>query len=335
MDRARATGLRRIGIAIVAIGLAPGLWLRGTVPPHDFMPPLAIERIAVEPEAFGPFRLERAWRLVGNDPQAGGYSALLWRGGERLLAASDNGRMIELEGPDFRSARQRPIFTEDAYDKVSGDVEAMTGSGGRGPVWVAVEGSNAIARAGDDLHGQGRVRPASMAGWKANSGPETLVRLGDGRFVVVAERGTGGLHLGAIFASDPLEHPAAEGFRMLVPGGYRPVDAVAALDGTVLVLLRRIDWGVPPGFRSAIARYDLSGLKAGGIWRPRDRFALPDVVPSENYEGIALRPEAGSGATIWLISDDNLSGLQQSLLLRLRYAPKREKARGRPARPSR
>lgn len=325
---------RRLLASVLALALAPGTWVRSGMPPADFMPPIPIHAIELEPQSFGTFRLLRGWELRPGDPRAGGYSALLWRGGDRLLAASDNGRLIELTGPDFASATQRRVFTSGTYDKVSGDVEALAG-GADGPVWAAAEGRNAITRATAALRFSGEVQPQATDGWWRNAGMETLARLPDGRFLAVAERGRSGRHAGIIFAGDPVEAEESEDFRLKVPDGFRPVDAVAAPDGMLLVLLRRLDWSVPPGFVSAIARYDVAALEAGRTWSPKDISVLPSAIPADNYEGIALRPERGGAATIWLISDDNLAAFQRSLLLELSYRPKRKRARGSSARPSR
>jgi len=45
-----------------------------------------------------------------------------------------------------------------------------------------------------------------------------------------------------------------------IPKGYRPVDATPAGDGRALVLLRRVIWGFPPGFATAIAEIDLAKI---------------------------------------------------------------------------
>lgn len=310
---------RRFAVAALMLALAPGLWLRTPVPTGDNLPPITLSPLALDPSASGPFRLLRGWELTSEDPSAGGYSALLWRGGDRLLAASDTGRMIELVGPDFPGAEQRPIFTRGTYDKVSGDIEALAGEPGGGRVWAAAEGRNAITRASPALVGEVESRPPFMAGWRFNSGPESLARLPDGRFVVIAESAQGGTHMGVLFAGDPVDDPDGATFRLAVPDGFRPVDAVAHPEGTLLVLLRRVVWKLPPEFATAIARYRIADLAAGTVWRSIDNSALPASAPTDNYEGIALRPGSGGAATVWLISDDNRSGFQRSLLLELAY----------------
>ena len=48
---------------------------------------------------------------------------------------------------------------------------------------------------------------------------------------------------------------------------------------------------------------------------------LATVVPRENYEGLALRERADGAVDVWLISDDNMSVMQRTLLAKLRFDP--------------
>ena len=127
-------------------------------------------------------------------------------------------------------------------------------------------------------------------------------------------------------------------FRFAAPEGFRPVDMTQVSSGEVLVLLRRIEWGIPPRFVSAIVRLDSASLEPGAVWRPEEMLSLPRGMPNDNFEGIAAMEMADGAAALWLVSDDNFSAFQRSLLVRLVYSPPaqtREKAPGSPERPSR
>ena len=110
-----------------------------------------------------------------------------------------------------------------------------------------------------------------------------------------------------------------------LPAGYRPVDATPAGEGRALVLLRRLDWGVPPGFDTAIAEVDVDSPNADGIVVARMLAEFGAAIPRDNYEGLAVTEDA-DGKHLWLISDDNFMSFQRTLLLKLRWQP-REKAR--------
>ena len=92
-----------------------------------------------------------------------------------------------------------------------------------------------------------------------------------------------------------------------------------------MVLLRRLDWGVPPGFDTAIAEVDVNSPSADGIVAARMLAEFGAAIPRDNYEGLAVTEDA-DGMHLWLISDDNFMSFQRTLLLKLRWQP-REKAR--------
>ena len=57
---------------------------------------------------------------------------------------------------------------------------------------------------------------------------------------------------------------------------------------------------------------------------------MADPLPRDNYEGLAIMPDA-TGVTMWLISDDNRMRYQRTLLLQLHWqVPPPSAAAGRP-----
>ena len=64
-----------------------------------------------------------------------------------------------------------------------------------------------------------------MRDWGWNTGPEAMVRLADGRFIVVREGFFGERHAGLLFAGDPLAvKQAPRHFVLAGPPGFRPTD---------------------------------------------------------------------------------------------------------------
>ena len=100
-------------------------------------------------------------------------------------------------------------------------------------------------------------------------------------------------------------------------------------DGRVLILLRKVVWGLPPGFAGKLVRgrsgddprgRGLARASCSPISRRRCRATIS--------RGWRSSPTADGGAVLWLISDDNDSiAFQRTLLLKLRW-PANEKARG-------
>ena len=334
---------RLIAILLVAMLAAPGLWWRAAPPPAIDRPvpardwDLTLQPLALSERSAGEAEIVGAWTLRSAYPGFGGYSALTRLGDGRLFAASDTGRMLAFAPPGAPPGLARMGFFAGRWEpnKFVVDIEAITRDPQSGRLWVAYEGSNAIERFEPGFTGAKRIRPMTMHGWSGNSGPETLLRLADGRFLALSEgraSWSGGAHPALLFPSDPVEGAEPVRFAFASPDGFRPVDAAQLPDGRVLVLLRRFDW-LPPGFKTRVLVADPAEIREGATWRGEQIAAIEAPLPAENYEGLAIAPEADGAVRLWLISDDNRSLFQRTQLLALRWHPDRKKARGNPARP--
>lgn len=326
--------VRRLLLAgLLALGLAPGTFVRTIPPPPDFTSPVRIAALPVPETRIGPFTLVGAWRLASRNDHFGGYSALLARPDGTLIAASDAGRLMILPRPD-RAGGGPPILGEFAdysdLDKFEVDIESLAQDPASGTIWAGFESSNSIERFGANLVPQKTIHPPAMRAWGSNSGPESLAHLVDGRFLAIEERpGGGGRHRALLFPSDPTDGQPPLEFELIGLDGFRPVDATPLPDGRALVLFRRVVWAIPPGFASAIAIVDTRRASAGDAVRARPLMLFGDAIPRENYEGMALTVEENDARHIWLIADDNFAAHQRTLLLKLRWDPVPERKRAR------
>ena len=166
------------------------------------------------------------------------------------------------------------------------------------------------------------MQPAEMAGWWPNSGPEAMARLDDGRFVILAEQRSrfgGESHEGLLFEDDPVEGGEPIVFSAATPERMRPVDMTAMPDGRMLIVLRDFNWIVPPRWSVALAVADPAEIREGENWELEVIAKLAGPIPIDNYEGVAIELGKGGDCHVWLISDDNFSKLQRSLLLKLKW----------------
>lgn len=323
---------RVILLLIVAIGLAPGTWWRSAPPPYDGGQELQIVPLDVEWQSIGRMQLVGAWELRSSSSHFHGYSALAALDAGTLLALSDRGRMLRFSAPGRGGGPPRLGWfsvTTKGDEKRLADIEAMTRDSATGRLWAAYEGSNLIERRDPD-GGVRQVQPEATREWSDNSGPEAMVRLADGRFIVLSEgsaRWNENGSPGLLFPSDPLEGAKPLRFRFAPPSNSRAVDMAQLPDGRVLILTRSIEWGLPPGFSSKLVLADPTDIVAGGEWIGTVVGEIAEPLPSENYEGLAVSPGAEGETIVWLISDDNASIFQRTLLLELRWRPN-EKARG-------
>ncbi|MEX0341272.1 MAG: esterase-like activity of phytase family protein [Erythrobacter sp.] len=321
---------RLILAAALALALAPGIWVRSPPLPRALQPGVTLTPIAAQRSTTGDFTLLSAWELTGDPLRFGGFSALVALPGGRFLAGSDTGRRLDFYRPD--QSRQPGMFGPfergEASYKKGRDLESLAVDPESGTAWAGYEYRNSIVRLGPEYRPEQSVRPTAMADWGANSGAESLVRLEDGRFLVIEERPRrwrGSRHRAVLFTGDPVGDTQSQSVLVDIPAGYRPVDAAAAGAGRALVLLRRLDWSIPPGFETAIAELDVDLRDADGVVTARMLAEFGSAIPRDNYEGLAITDDA-DGQHVWLISDDNFMSYQRTLLLKFRWQ-QREKAR--------
>lgn len=329
-------GVRRaLALLLLILAVAPGTWLRTNRPSSTAPVALTFSEISVPlgKEArsqLGPFRLESAWQMQSSHRMFGGYSALLSLDEGDFLAISDRGVLLRFSPPGLP---QRPeiietVFSRQVKGKVFRDFEAATRDPDTGTFWTALENYNVIARqhlTGNRLRLSGLAAPEELARWSGNSGPEAMVRLADGRFLILREAFSdgwrGSRHQALILAGDPVEDSHAEAFSVIGPEGHSPTDMAQLPDGRVLVLFRRLVWPLPARFACRLAIGDPADVEAGSEWELREVARLAGPLPVDNFEGLAIVPESDGTVGVWIISDDNRSAFQSTLLWKLVVDP--------------
>lgn len=319
--------LRLLLLALVVVGLAPGTFVRTLTGTRSDIAVVTTTPLTARAGVSGALTLTGAWELQSLHGWFGGFSALVAGEGQALIAGSDRGWLLDL---DLTGEHPRAVPNSFRYigRTVDGrteviDLESLARDPASGMMWGGFENFNLIERFAPD--GSRRFRfPPEMQRWSRNSGAETMVRLEDGRFVLLAEgveRGTTTTHAGLLFASDPVEPAAPLAFRFIAPPDYDPVDAAQLPDGRVLILLRRVEYALPARFDTAIAIADPRAIRAGGEWRARVIQRLSGPVFGDNFEGLAFVPDPADPArgAVWVITDNNFSVFQRNLLVRFAW----------------
>jgi len=287
--------------------------------------PIALDPADPQRRRAGRLTFLGGWHLTSPDRAFGGFSALAVAAhgrGHRVTLISDGGNLA-----GFTLARDGgvadPRFGRLAggpgtgWEKRDRDSESMT-AGPDGMRWVGFESLPAIFRYAADGRVTGWVRPRAMQSWSVNGGIESLARLPDGRFVAIAEqsrRGEGRARPGLIFARDPIADRDPARFRYLPPPGSSPSDAAALPDGSLLVVNRRFRF--PFRFSAELTLVPAGAIRRGATVHGTSVATLDAPLVHDNWEGVAVTREAGA-TIVWLVSDDNESILQRTLLLRFR-----------------
>lgn len=326
----RARRLRWLLLALVVLALGPGTFVRTPTGQRSDRAEVTITALATREGTSGALTMTGAWELASPHGWFGGFSALIATGPAGLIAGSDRGFLLDI---DLAADGPRAVPGSFRFVGITGrgreeivDLESLARDPRTGDLWAGFEGDNVVMRLSADGTRQTRIPPA-MAKWSYNSGPEAMTRLGDGRFLVIAEgsqRGSDTLHEALLFPGDPIAADAPIAFSLKAPPDYNPVDAVALPDGRVLILLRRVRYALPAKFDTVIAIADSRDIRAGGVWTAEIIHRLDGGIFADNFEGIAFIPSAQdpSQGAVWVISDDNFSIFQRSLLVRFAWDAK-------------
>ena len=256
----------------------------------------------------------------------GGYSDLSVEG-DRALLVSDGGTRLTLalsvdaDGliRDVAAADTAPIRDAEgaALTKGTGDAEGLASLGST--YLVSVEGTDRLARLADDRLGHEALAPPEdepVLGH--NSGYEAVALLPDGRVLIVSEGlDADGLalvrqgQLGQPLASWPLS-------RYRPAPGFNVTSArVDPRTGDLFVLERAYSlWRGP---RMRIARVPSERLDEPVLaGREVTRMGWREGI--DNMEGLDLARMPDGSLRLYLVSDDNYSGAQRTVLLTLALA---------------
>lgn len=315
------------------LALLLAIWLAlGTIaPPGPDRPlpgggegALAFAPIPFDPENparrdAGRLHFLGGWEVTSPDPRFGAVSGLRIVGGE-AIALSDAGMIMRFplpEGVAVPRVRFQPLLQGPGprRSRSSRDSEGLLVEGGR--LWVAFEGANGIWRYDlATLATQAAARPPAMRAWPGNSGPEALVRLADGRFLVFGEWWDDGAPTSpaVLFAGDPaVPGTAAIRLRYRRPDGYRATDAALLPDGRILILNRRFAW---LRFSAKLVVAEVGAPREGGEIAGTEVATLEAPLPIDNMEGLAVTQERGR-TIVWLASDDDfMRRFRRTLLLK-------------------
>ena len=259
----------------------------------------------------GPVRFAGGVVLRSEDPRFGGLSDLRLDASGGLVAVTDAGDLItarlildtagRLTGVgQVRLRRLTELDGLPISDRARGDAEGLAILPD-GQVLVAFERDHRIWSYGRDAADRPSPRTHPGHAFANNEGMEGMVGDRAGGWYVAGEGG-GFWHcdLTACEArAAPPETPLS---------GYRPTGLALDAQTGGLLLLERF-YEAPIDTRIRVRRIDRNGQVTAGLIALR----LPATV--DNFEGIATTLNADGSQRVYILSDDNFSARQRTLLL--------------------
>lgn len=273
--------------------------------------------------------------LTAADSRFGGFSDLhVSPDGRRILAVSDRGNWLDADilydahGRLAGIARGRIGALIDLAGKpllgLVGDAEGLAvypdGSllvsfehGHR--FWLYPPGDPPFARPPRAV-----PLPKRALDMPFNGGIEAVSRLAHGPLFALSEEMMDGRDnvgwIGDGTTWEELRYRAARGFR---PTGMAQIPAGLAQAGDVLVLERRFT--LLEGAGSRIVRLPGSTIRPGAALEGEELAVLRQPATVDNFEGIAVARGSLGETLIYILSDDNFSFLQRTLLLMFELPP--------------
>ncbi len=267
-----------------------------------------------------------AW-LSSADEGFGGLSGLtLEESGNvlGLLAVTDQGELLraevvlaDKEPPQWRAAAIEPLLGEGGkpvLGKSFSDAESIARLPD-GRFLVGFERRHRLWAYGPGLRGPARIfeTPPALRESPSNGGLESVATWPDGRVLAISEglkTASGNL---AAFLFQSGNWSSLE----WTPSGahFEPADATVLPDGDLLLLERSFLAGAPIALSSRIVRVKAAMVRPGARLQGRVIAELKAPLVAENFEGIATFRNQEGRLRIALVSDDNFSSLQRTLLL--------------------
>ena len=241
-----------------------------------------------------------------------------WLRGRLLYAGTRPSGIADAEMAPILGADGRPLAARGWYD-----TEAIAEDGGT--LYVGIERVHQIVQFNygkEGLLARGRAiaLPPGLRSLPSNKGIEALVFVPKGlplagTLIAISERGldkAGNISAFLIGGATP------GAFAIKRSSSFDITDAALLPGGHLLVLERRFGWDL--GLAVRIRRIALSDIKPGALADGAVLFEADLGYEIDNLEGLSVHRAAGGEIVLTLVSDDNFSVVQRTLLLQFTLA---------------
>jgi hypothetical protein len=156
--------------------------------------------------------------------------------------------------------------------------------------------------------------PPELSNAPSNGGLESITVLPDGRLLAITEEFA---NPDGSFKGWLLKDGQFAELSYLPSDGFQASDCAALKNGDVIVIERRY---VPLGIFTSDELVKARDIQPGAKLVGEELLRLEYPLEIDNFEGVAVQEDPIKGTTIYLVSDDNYSMFQRTLLLQFRLA---------------
>jgi hypothetical protein len=283
---------------------------------------------------FGALEFRGGIELTSSYKEFGGISALrVAADGERFISVSDKGRWLrgrfvyregrlagiaDAEMAPVLAADGRPITARGWYD-----TEALADDGGT--LYVGLERVNRIlrfdyGRSGLLARGHPVTLPPEIARLPNNRGMECLVVIPKplpdaGTLLAISERALDAAgNIKGFMIAGP--HPGT--FSVKRTDDFDVTDCAIGPSGDLFVLERRFSWAA--GVAMRVRMIALATVQPGATVDGKTLISADMGYQIDNMEGLAVHRDRAGDTVLTMISDDNFSFVQRTVLLQFTLA---------------
>jgi len=324
------------GIALVALAMVPAIAQRAARAPEapvsvavEAQPIEAFDPRDPEQQRFGALVFRGGLVLTSPYKEFGGISSLrIGADGARFIAVTDKGRWLQARivyrddrPAGIADAVMAPILGPDGKPLAARgwyDTEAIADDGDT--LYVGIERVHRIVRfdyGRDGLLARGRPIdvPDAMSRLPSNKGIEALVKVPNGlplagTLIAFSERG---LDARGNLVAFLIGGPQPGTFTLKRSDDFDVSDAALLPKGDLLVLERK--YSPLSGVAIRIRRIALANIAPGALVDGAVIFSADLGYHVDNMEGLAVHRDSHGEIVLTMISDDNFSPLQRTLLL--------------------
>lgn len=299
----------------------------------DAAAPFKVESARIEPAdsnggRHGKLIFLGGFELASKDSRFGGLSGLaLSKDGSQLYAISDRGYWVSARLHHDTQGVLKRIDSWEMATLLTPSGKALKGSMRDAEALVRDQDGSFIvgferhprlwrypgSREAFALPPRPLPLPADLQKAPSNGGLEAVAILSDHRFLLITERYKDGNGATKGWILDKNRYSAIS---YELSDGFEPTDVTTLPNGDLILLERR--YNLLRGAIVRIQRLTADSIRPGARLKGQEIALLEPPFEVDNFEGLAVRYHPTAGTLLYMVSDDNYSPLQRTLLLQFR-----------------